>query len=88
MSAIAEFYQECASRGLYPVDQERHEIPARYKTRATVIEARKTGVFIEVIGISLADAHHWHAMGDAPADVRSFLECFVFEDDRDGKEVE
>ena len=82
MSAIADFYMECAERGVFPLEADKPR-PAGMRLR-TIYTLLRTGRRMRVTGISTSDAIEWWNKwrnGDravpAPPGMREWLEDFA-----------
>ena len=78
MSAVCDFYIECAEKDCVPIERYRDTEmpPTRFSLKNVPVQTRRGGVRL-VTGICVADAIAWANSGDAPAYVVSFLETFA-----------
>lgn len=74
MSAVCDFYIDCASRGLCPV-AGLDPLPAGIVRRTITVESRR-GEPVAVEGIDVEDAVILANAGTAPDGVREFLATF------------
>ena len=73
MSAICDFYIECAERNVCPIE-DMSRVPPHIPRVGIVVKSRR-GDDIDVTGITLADAFAWEGR---PQEVSDFLETFAW----------